>query len=70
MESNCLETMERDLKVQWSPSRNLMMYSHNSSGKFEHPSAVAAAIVFGTLDLDDDDAVTLSLNSRSFTPIS
>ena len=51
-----------------------MMYSHSSSGKFEHAFAAAAAIVFGTLDLDDDDAVaivfeTLSLNSRSFTPI-
>lgn len=53
-----------------------MMYSHNSSGKFGKFEHASAAIVFGTLDLDDDDAVAVAIvtrpvfiNSRSFASI-
>jgi hypothetical protein len=43
-----------------SPSslRNLKMRSHNSFGKYEHVAA-AAALLFGTLNLDDDAAAAI-----------
>ena len=42
MARNCLETTERDFKVRLSPSRNLTIDSHISSGIYEH----AAAAIF------------------------
>lgn len=60
MERKVLETMERDFKEGLSPERNLMMHSHNSSGKYEQTAALARFIgFFSALDLDDDDAATI-----------
>ncbi|GAU22291.1 hypothetical protein TSUD_260910 [Trifolium subterraneum] len=71
MERNCLETMDRDFKVRLWPSKNLNMHSHNSScGKYEqHAAACASAAIllfvvlaiflFGTLDLDDEAAISI-----------
>jgi CRISPR/Cas system-associated endonuclease Cas1 len=48
------------LNMLLSPSslRNLKMRSHNSFGKYEHVAA-AAALLFGTLNLDDDAAAAI-----------
>jgi hypothetical protein len=50
------------LNMLLSPSslRNLMMRSHNSFGKYEH---VAAALLFGTLNSDDDAAAAIVIES-------
>jgi hypothetical protein len=35
------------LKVLWLPWKNLMIGSHNSSGKYEHTAAAAAIFLLG-----------------------
>lgn len=57
MYRNCLETRESDMKLRLSPWRYLKVHSINSSGKHEHISSAAAAIVTD----NESDSFTCSL---------
>lgn len=43
MERKCLETRERDSKLRWSVSRNRIIHSQHSLGKYK--SAAATIVV-------------------------
>jgi len=64
MERKGLDTRERDFKAGLPPLTSLMMYSHSSSGKYEH----VTTIVLRTFYLDEAAAAVISNSVHYIQP--